>query len=173
MPRCCQYKPSAGIVRVAAVRNHRPRKIQGPATGIGHHLHPAGIGGERRIERRRRGADVVPLLHPAQRSGQGLPREKRLVALNVHNDVERGELRVGRDLGHPLSTGLVATGGQDRPDPGLLRHLGHLRRNRWPPPAHQQPMLQHALDDPGDEWLTCQRAEAVCWGGGWSRDEPE
>ncbi len=84
-----------------------PGKIQGPTTSIGHNLHPAGIGGERRIERSRRRADFVPLLHPAQCPRQRLAGQKRFVPLDVHDGVERGEVGARGNLGNPIGSGLM------------------------------------------------------------------
>ena len=105
--------------------DHGPGKIQGPASRIGHHLYPAGIARQRRIQRRGGGADIVPLLHPPQRPGQRLARHERLVALDVHDGVERGKLGAVGHLGNPVGAGLVPAIGKDRPNAGALDHLHH------------------------------------------------
>ena len=107
------------------------------------------------------------------RARQRLARQERLVALDVHDGVERGELGARGDFGNTVGAGEVTASVSTARTPDRSTTCATSGESVATTSSSDQTMLQHTLDDPGDQRLTCQHAGAVCWGGGWSRDEPE
>ena len=92
------------FARVTPVGNHGAREIERPALLVQDHLDPRGIRGELGIERRGSGADVVAQLEAIDRACQRLPRNERLVPLNIHDDVVGRELGPCRRFGDPIGS---------------------------------------------------------------------
>jgi hypothetical protein len=51
----------------------------------------------------------------------------------------------------------MGRGGEDGSDPRHLGDPGNLLRIGGHDELTDQPMVQYTFDDPGDQWLTCQR----------------
>jgi hypothetical protein len=141
------------------VWDYRPGEIQRPAPCIGDHLDPRRVAGQLGIERRRRGTDIVALRHAVDRARQGLPGQKRLVALYIDHGVEPSELGTRRHLGDPVGSGEVASVGQHRAYLRPLDHLRHHRRVGGHDEFIRQSVLLDALYDPGDQRFAGQHLE--------------
>ena len=75
-----------------------------------------------------------PGAHPVQRAGQRLAGQERLVALDVHDDVEPGELRPRRPPRPRVGAGLVCRSrSARRATPAAPTTCGDHPRSRWPP----------------------------------------
>ena len=132
-PQVLPVKPRLGS-RAPAGAGSPPGKSTAP--GLGRRSRPL-PGWDRRPTRDRAARLPCRCRHPAPPApapGQGLARQEGLVALDVHDGVERGELGAGGHLGHPVGTGEVAA---------IVRTARTLdrsttcatRANRSPPPA--------------------------------------
>jgi hypothetical protein len=109
---------------------------------------------------------IITLLHPGQRSSESLTRQERLVTLNVHDGVEFQEFWTGRNLRNTIRSCLVPSIGEHSPDSSSLDHAGDPGRICRDDQLVCQSVLEHTLDDSGDEWLTCQLLQRFVWEAG-------
>jgi hypothetical protein len=76
--------------------------------------------------------------------------------LDVHDRVIRGELGPGGYFRDSIGSSLVGAVREYRANAGLLGNVDHPRGVRRNHEFIDKAVLQHTLDDPGDERLTCQ-----------------
>src|SRR5207247_2112430 len=85
---------------IAIERNRSAGEVERSGIRIHHDLYPAGIAGERRVERARGSPQRIPSLQTGQRSLDRGGRDERFVALNVEDAVERAKRRLGNNFGN-------------------------------------------------------------------------